>query len=272
MSTDVDGPDTEVRHRPALKPGITALFLASVLHIDAAMRRLSAAALIIVIGGFIDTPTASAQQSVNLFLGGFTPRAMDARDRDDVLVRNSAFLSTLNRANGIDIKEFSNVTVGAEWLTRLGNNFETGLGLGYYRRTVPTVYTKLVNDNGTEIQQDLRLRIVPFTATVRFLPFGHAAFEPYVGGGVGVYAWRYSETGQFVDTRNNIFSDSFTGSGGAVGPVVLGGVRVPIGPFGLGGEIRWQGGSATLPSDQDFAGSKLDLGGMNYLFIINVRF
>ena len=45
-----------------------------------------------------------------------------------------------------------------------------------------------------------------------------------------------------------------------------------IGPFGVGGEVRWQGGSATLPADQDFAGSKINLGGMSYLFVINVRF
>ena len=36
-------------------------------------------------------------------------------------------------------------------------------------------------------------------ATVRYLPLGHHdAITPYVGGGVVIYNWRYSESGDFV--------------------------------------------------------------------------
>jgi hypothetical protein len=225
-----------------------------------------------IVLGFAGTPTASAQQSINIFIGGFTPRGLDGRGSDDVLFQNASFLSTLNRVNGIDINQFSNATVGGEWLVRLGPFFEAGGGLAFYQRTVPVVYTNFVNADGTEIQQDLKLRIVPFSATVRVVPFGHGWFEPYVGGGVNIYYWRYSETGQFIDNGNNVFTGNFVGSGGAVGPVVLGGVRVGSGPIGFGGEIRWQGGSGNLPASQGFAGPKIDLGGVNYLFLINVRF
>ena len=138
---------------------------------------------------------------------------------------------------------------------------------------MPTVYTDLVNINGTEIRQDLKLRIVPFTATVRFLPLGNtAAIQPYIGAGVGAYYWRYSETGQFVDFQNNVFTGNFVGSGGAVGPTILGGVRVPVGSAGVGFEIRYQSAEGDLPADQGFAGSTIDLGGMNYLFTMNFRF
>jgi hypothetical protein len=59
-----------------------------------------------------------------------------------------------------------------------------------------------------------------------------------------------------------------------VGPVVLGGVRFPVGSrgSGFGGEIRWQGGKGDLPAALNFAGPKIDLGGFNYLFTINVGF
>jgi len=231
---------------------------------------MSAVALI---SGFLAAPDASAQQSVNFYLGGFTPRAIDARDNDEVLVQNSVFLSTENRVRGIDIGEFNNVTVGGEWLFGLNRYVEGGLGIGFYQSTVPTVYTDLVNTNGTDIQQDLKLRIVPFTATIRFLPLGNTAgFQPYVGAGVGAYRWRYSETGQFVDFQNNVFTGNFVGSGGAVGPVILGGVRVPVGSVGVGFEIRYQSAEGDLPADQGFAGSKIDLGGLNYLFTMNFRF
>jgi hypothetical protein len=231
---------------------------------------LSAVALV---SGFFAAPSASAQQSVNFYLGGFTPRAIDARPDEDVLVKNGIFLSTLNKTRGIDIGEFNHVTIGGEWLFGLTRNVEGGLGIGFYQRSVPTLYTDLVNKNGTDIEQTLKLRIVPFTATVRLVPFGNdQPIQPYIGVGVGVYRWRYSETGQFVDAQNNVFTGNFVGSGGATGPTILGGVRVPIGSAGVGFEIRHQSAEGKLPADQGFAGSKIDLGGYNYLFTVNFRF
>lgn len=238
------------------------------------MRRLLvSSSAVALVSGFIAAPAASAQQSVNFYLGGFTPRAVDARPDEDVLVQDGIFLSTVNRTRGVDIGQFNRVTVGGEWLFVMTHNVEGGLGLGFYQRAVPTVYTDLVNKNGTDIEQTLKLRIVPFTATVRFLPFGNdQPIQPYIGAGVGVYSWRYSETGDFVDFRNNVFPGNFVGSGAAAGPTILGGVRVPIGSAGVGFEIRHQSAEGTLPSDQGFAGSKIDLGGYNYLLTVNFRF
>jgi len=47
---------------------------------------------------------------------------------------------------------------------------------------------------------------------------------------------------------------------------------VPVGSWGVGGELRYQAASGSLPADQDFAGSKIDLGGLSYTFTINIRF
>src|SRR4029453_12281552 len=106
------------------------------------------------------------------------------------------------------------VTFGGEWLFALTPYVEGGLGLGFYQHAVPTLYTDLVNTNGTDIEQTLKLRITPFPATVRLLPFGNnRPIQPYIGAGVGVYRWRYSETGQFVDAQNNVFTANFVGSG-----------------------------------------------------------
>ena len=230
------------------------------------MRRFVSFGIAALVLGVWLTPPASAQQSLNLYVGGFTPRGEDARDRNDVLVNNLNFLA-------FNIKDFNTATVGGEWLIGLGNNLEGSLGVGFYTRTVPTVYLDFVNTNGSEIEQDLKLRVVPFTATVRFLPMGrHNGIEPYIGAGVAVLNYRYSESGQFLATDRSIFRDTFVGSGTATGPVILGGVRVPVGAWAVGGEIRYQSAKGDLPSDQDFAGSKIDLGGFNYLFTVNVRF
>jgi hypothetical protein len=223
--------------------------------------------------GFIATPAASAQQSFNFYMGGFEPTSADARGdiaggiSNDVLVQNQQFLS-------FRIKDFDGFTFGGEWLIGLNNYFDGGLGLGYFQETVSAVDTNYVNVNGADVRANLKLRIVPFTATFRVLPLGHhAPVQPYAGGGIGVFGWRYSEYGQFVDpTTLAIFNGTFVGSGTAVGPVLLGGVRVPIGPTAVGFEARWQSAKGDLPSNQEFAGTKIDLGGMNYLFTFNIRF
>jgi hypothetical protein len=238
------------------------------------MRRLIVSlSAVALVSGFIAAPIVSAQQSVNFYLGGFTPRAIDARPDEDVLVSNGAFLSTPNRDRGIDIGEFNRVTVGVEWLFAMTRIVEGGVSVGFYQRSVPTLYTDSVHPNGTDIEQTLKLRIIPFAATVRLLPFGNdRPVQPYIGAGVGAYRWRYSETGEFLDPDFNIFPGNFVGSGGAVGPTILGGVRFPVGAAGVGFEIRHQSAQGDLPADQGFSGTKIDLGGYNYLLTVNYRF
>jgi outer membrane protein W len=238
------------------------------------MRRLMSVpmvALLVVLGA---PAMASAQQSVSFSIGSFTPRGsqisdgtLSGRTGGDVLTANSDFLA-------FNLRDFRNVTVNGEWLVGLGDKFEGGLGIGYYSRTVPSSYFDFVNSDGSEIEQDLSLRVVPFSATLRFLPLGHRdAFEPYIGAGVGVFSWRYSETGQFLATDNSIFRSSYTGKGSTTGPVILGGVRLPVSrSVGIGGEIRYQSADGNLPGDQGFAGTKIDLGGWTYAFTMNFRF
>ena len=233
------------------------------------MRRwllsLSAVALV---AGFIETPMASAQQSLDLYIGGTRLRAEDARDSNDVLVQDRTFMD-------FNVGDFNGATIGGEWLVGLGDMLDAGLGLGFYQRTVTAVDSfSAFQGTNAPIEADLKLRVVPFTATIRFLPLGHrAGIQPYLGAGVGVFAWRYSETGNFVASDDvTIVRGNFVGSGSKAGPVVLGGVRFPMGPVAVGGEIRYQSAVADLPGDKGFAGSRIDLGGFNYLLTFNIRF
>ncbi len=232
-------------------------------------RTLLSLAVVALICGFIGAPSAAAQsQSVNFYVGSFHPHGFGSRDTSDVLYQNANFLD-------FTMGDFDHVTVGGEWVVGLSKFFDASLGVGFYQNTTPTRYANLINDQtGSDILQDLKLRIVPFTAAFRFLPLGrHAVVQPYVGAGVAVMHWEYSESGEFVDlTDNSIFTDRFVGSGTNVGPLILGGATVPLGTFGVGGEIRWQGGEGTLPASENFAGPKIDLGGFSYLFTFNVRF
>ena len=228
-------------------------------------RQLSVVLALVCSSVALAARPALAQQTFNVSLGYFTVRGQDARVTGDVLNANRNFLT-------FDIKDFNSASIGGEWLIPVGRYIEAGAGLSFTRRTVPTVYTKFVNANNSEIDQDLRLRMVPVAFTFRVLPLGQdVGFQPYLGGGLGVINWRYSESGQFVDTRDrSIFNNSYAASGTETGPVAMGGIRFAGDTLASGFEIRYQAAEADLPSP--FAGTKIDLGGWSYLFTVGMRF
>jgi hypothetical protein len=95
--------------------------------------------------------------------------------------------------------------------------------------------------------------------------------QPYFGVGLGVFNWRYSESGEFVDFRDeSIFRESYVADGNSVGPVAFGGLRFAGDAFSGGGEIRYQQAEGDL--DERFAGSRIDLGGWTYQFTFGFRF
>jgi hypothetical protein len=230
-----------------------------------------------VLAAVVTMAPADAQaqdHSISINFGYFTPRGEDARVDGDVLNANRCFgVRDVCEPLLFEVSDFNNATISGEWLIGLGDFFEVGAGIGYYQRTVPSIYENLQDIDGTEIEQDLKLRIVPLTATVRFIPTSRlASIQPYIGVGVGLLNWRYSETGEFVDTRDyTIFRTSYLADGNTLGLLLLGGVKAPIGrTFLLGGEIRYQQGEGDLPND--FVGEKIDLGGFTYQAVLQFRF
>ncbi len=126
------------------------------------------------------------------------------------------------------------------------------------------MYLDVVDENDFEIFQELKLRVVPLTGLVRFMPFGGPGdVQPYVGAGISALRFRYSEIGDFVDPRTlDIFPGTFVDTGTAFGGLLLGGVRIPLGGdiYGMGLEGRYQWGVGDLP-DGEFVADKIDLAG-----------
>jgi hypothetical protein len=222
--------------------------------------------------------TASAQQTLNFSLGLFTPRGEDARVDGDVIAANRDYLF-------YDVNDFHAASVGGEWLVPLGNWFEAGAGIAFSRRTVDSVYTDFVDfDTGDEIRQELRLRMIPVSFTVRALPLGQSnPLQPYFGAGLAVINWRYSENGDFVDfgtPNREIRRASYVADGTATGPVIFGGLRFGGQTLTAGGEIRYQKADADLAGDfyvrpdrvLQGLGPRIDLGGWSYNFTMGVRF
>ena len=210
---------------------------------------------------------ALAQQSLALNIGHFGVRGTDARVDDDVLLENLNLFS-------FDPTELDSVTFGGEWQIALGDHLEAGVGVGFMRGTAPSTYTDFVNDDGTEILQDFHLQMVPVTGTLRLFPLGDTAVRPYIGGGIGLFLWRYSEVGEFIDFYDyTVFRDRFVASGADIGTVVLGGVRVPLGDsLAAGVEVQYQRAAGRVGVDEGFLAERIDLGGLSTRFTFRIEF
>lgn len=212
-------------------------------------------------------PAALAQSSVTLNAGYFAVKGADTRVDGDVLLENLTLFD-------IVLDDFNDATAGGSWNVGIGEYFEASIGLGFFQRTVPSVYLDFIDEDGTEIAQDFRLRVTPLTATIRVFPFGGAPVQPYFGGGIGLYNWRYSEVGEFVDfTDFSLFQDRFVATGNDTGGVILGGIRFPVGDrYAIGTELQYHQATGTLDLEDGFVTDRIDLGGLSTQFTFQVRF
>lgn len=226
-------------------------------------------------GTLLIADTAAAQQTVNFTLGYFALRGEGSRIDDDVLLENLPIYGPFDEDTPLEIGDFNGASIGGEWLIPIGRYLEAGAGIQFSTRTVPTVYNEFVRPDGSEIEQEFKLRIVPISATLRVLPLGNeTVVQPYVGAGIGIFSWRYVEVGDFIDfTRPGrpVFPAEFEESGTSVGPVALFGVKFPMERFVIGGEARYQRAEGDLNTD-DFLAPKIDLGGWHYQVTLGFRF
>jgi hypothetical protein len=233
---------------------------------------------------------ASAQvvHSVTIGAGIFWPRGFDQRVEGDVLVANltqPAIPGFNGETTSLEFglpdrdgpSDFRAYPIFGEWNIAFNDRIEVSVGVGYQNKSVDSRYRDLVNTaaNDTDILQVLRLRMIPISGTVKFLPFGQAGgFQPYVGAGISAVNFHYTETGDFVDPSTlEIFNDKFTASGFSFGTLIFGGLRIPLGGdvYALQVEGRYLFGNGdTGGADAGFLGDKIDLSGgsLNFGFVI----
>ena len=224
-------------------------------------------------------PAQAQDQGFSISLGYFSPHGVpgDSANPGNYVFNANRCIDTSFLCEPLlfDVDDFHGATIGGEYLIGIGKYVEAGIGAGFYQRTVPSIYEFVTRPDGSEIEQDLKLRVVPFTGTLKFVPTGRdASFQPYIGAGIAALRWSYSETGEFVDAVDgSIFRDSFTAEGTEVAPIIFGGLRAPVGAsMMLGGEVRYQWAEdVELPADE-FLGDRLDLGGLTFQAILTWRF
>ena len=203
----------------------------------------------------------SAQQTLNFSLGVLPPRGEDARVDGDVLVANRDVPGVRHQRLQRRLGR-RRVAGPARQVTS-----KAGAGVGFSRRTVPSVYADFVDTDGTEIEQDLRLRRVPIAFTVRVLPLGQAiAVQPYFGAGLGVFNWRYSEIGEFVDfgAGNAIFREHVRGAAAPRPARSCSAASASPATVSAGGEVRYQQAPRPTSTTRLRRRPKIDLGGWTY--------
>jgi outer membrane protein W len=71
---------------------------------------------------------------------------------------------------------------------------------GQYSKDHYSQYKDYTYDDGTPIYQNLSLRMTSVELNLRIYPIGHRyAFNPYIGGGLGIHRWLYEQWGDFIN-------------------------------------------------------------------------
>ncbi len=245
------------------------------------MRRVVSclAVMLVTVLAFAAPASAQAVQSFEFSVGGFFPRGLDSRPSTDVLVNDLIPPQIQGQPSAqplaFRISDLDGADVRASWNITFAHHVEAAFGVGYYKGHTSAIYANVVNPDGSNIVEDLNLRIVPLTADIRFLPLGkRSTIQPYFGIGVGAFLWHYAESGSFVDNNNNIFTGVFPSNGTAVGPTISGGVKLPLrrshNAFTV--DVRYQMAKGNLDPTQGFAGTQIDLTGLSTNFGFQIRF
>jgi hypothetical protein len=220
-------------------------------------------------------PARAQDQGFSVNFGYFWPKDVESRTSGDVLNANKCLdVSFVCEPQLFDIDDFGSGAIGAEYIVGLGRFIEVSGGIGYQSGSAPAIYERFQDVDGSEIESDLKLKILPITGIVRVIPTGRRApIQPYAGIGIAALRWHYSESGEFIDPRTlEIFRDQFKADGTEIAPIYLGGVRAPIGDsFLIGGEVRFTNADGDL-DPTEFQGDRIDLGGTTFLVNLTWRF
>lgn len=198
-------------------------------------------------------------QSFNLKLGAFCP-AMESDLWSDNL-ENLAF----------DKQDMLGAYYAAEIEMDMGRYFTLAIEGGYYHQDVFTAYRDYEHQNGSPINQDLSLKITSLEADFKLYPLGYRnVFNPYIGGGFGIYAWKYIQGGEFIN-----FEDDTIYEGEAYTRTITPGFNAKLGfvyrfqrSMGISFEARYTYVKGEL-SDLFEGFNRLDLSGVTLIMGIN---
>ncbi len=204
------------------------------------------------------------EQALRIDIGSFEPRA-DSEYWDD-----KEFDFTADR------EDYEDAVLGVEWVRFLGDRLGLAVSFSTYEGEARQEYVRFEDEFGDSIRHTTELEISSFTlGLLVHLAQRDRAVVPYVGLGGGVWLWRLSEFGDFIDFSTadlEIFNDFFEDEGEALGYYWRAGLEIPVAPnWAVYAESRWQRVDDGL--DGDFEGlGELDLSGQTISAGVSVSF
>lgn len=164
--------------------------------------------------------------------------------------------------------DFENPSFGLDFLLPLSNHLSLQFSGTGYGGEATNAYRDFEDNFGDRIRHDTTLDIASGTAgIVLHLAGPDVAVQPYLGAGLGAYAWELKESGDFIDfgsSSRTIFSADLSSEGVGFGYYWLAGLAVPITPrVSLFAEGRWTRAEDDLSDDFEGFG-KIDLGGRDF--------
>ena len=170
---------------------------------------------------------------------------------------------------------FDDDRLGVDYTRMLTERWGVIFGLGVHEGQQTTAYRDFgEGPDDADIEHTTDLETTNLSAGMVFYPFRRSAtVAPYFGGGLGIYSYDLTESGDFVDLDTfDIFEGTFVGSGETLGGFFLIGLEVPLtSSFSIFGEARWHVAKADL--EEDFADfGKIDLGGRELSAGVSFRF
>ncbi len=145
-------------------------------------------AMVILIAVLLAGIVSLNAQSITFKVGGFYPY-QDSDLWDD------------NKENlTYDKGDMLGTYFGVEGEFFFGRYASLSLEAGRYRQDIFSEYKWYSYDDGTPIYQDFFLRMTFLEAGIKLYPLTwRDQFSFFIGGGVGLYAWKYYQGGEFVD-------------------------------------------------------------------------
>jgi hypothetical protein len=194
-----------------------------------------------------------------------------ANANSDIFAQSTNFL-TLRKG------DFSGVTLGGEVAVSLGSRFDISADLSYSHKSKGSEYRNFIDNNNMPIEQNTSFDRVPLTANARFyltepgrsigkLAWIPSKVVPWVGAGAGYMYYRFRQTGDFVDYRNNnVFTagdDQFDSHGWTGTYQAMGGADVTLSPhvaLRLDSRYVWAKAPLSRSFSSDF--DRIDLSGV----------
>jgi len=194
-------------------------------------------------------------QSFNIKIGLFHPSQdsdLWAQNRDELIFNKADML---------------NIQIALEYEKFINKLISIAIEGGYYDKEYYTQFQDWEFTDGSPILHNIGLEIAYLEVDLKFYILGHKdVFNPYIGGGVGVYYWNYIQWGDFIDEiegtvleDQNAQTSTYTPGANLKGGFVLKVNR----RIGLSFEAKYQYLKGELSSF--FEGfDKFDLSGLNY--------